>query len=189
MCRTSLVALALTLTLAGCLGDDSDTGPVNPRAARDLAAVRLDPQAAAASLNAYRGSKGLRPTRLDPTLTAMAQRQADAMIAGNTMSHDVAGSFPSRLAASGLDATEAGENLGEGYYSLQDAMSGWRNSPEHDANLLMANATRLGIAIAKDPRTHYGVYWAMELAADPRPHATEPGLLTSSSGAPVVARP
>ena len=68
-------------------------------------------------------------------------------------------------------------------------MTGWRNSPEHDANLLMKNATRLGIAIAKDPHTHYGVYWAMELAAEPRPRPSNAGLLMSSSGTPILVRP
>jgi uncharacterized protein YkwD len=189
MRRSPLVALPFALALAGCVGDELDTSPIDPRAERDVAAVHLDPAAAAAALNAYRASHGLAPARIDPALTAMAQRQADAMAAGNKMSHDVAGSFASRLAASGADPTEAGENLGGGYYSLQEAMAGWRNSPEHDANLLMTNATRLGVAIAKDPRTHYGVYWAMELAAEPRSHPSGAGLLMSSSGEPIVVRP
>jgi hypothetical protein len=189
MRRSRLLALSFTLALAGCVGDELDTGPIDPHAERDLAAVHLDPASAAAALNAYRASHGLGPARLDPALTAMAQRQADAMAAGNKMSHDVGGSFASRLAASGADPTEAGENLGGGYYSLQEAMTGWRNSPEHNANLLMMNATRLGIAIAKDPRTHYGVYWAMELAAEPRPRPSGAGSLVSSSGEPIVVRP
>jgi uncharacterized protein YkwD len=189
MHRSRLVALSFTLALAGCVGDAIDTGPIDPHAERDVAAVHLDPAAAAAALNAYRASHGLGPTRLDPALSAMAQRQADAMVAGNKMSHDVAGGFASRLAASGADPTEAGENLGGGYYSLQEAMAGWRNSPEHNANLLIVNATRLGIAIAKDPRTHYGVYWALELAAEPRPRPSGAGLLMSSSGERIVVRP
>ena len=189
MRREIIVTFGFTLALAGCVGDELDTGPINSHAERDVAAVHLDPAAAAAVLNAYRASHGLGPARLDPALTAMAQRQADAMAAANKMSHDVAGGFASRLAASGADPTEAGENLGGGYYSLQEAMTGWRNSPEHNANLLMINATRLGIAIAKDPRTHYGVYWALELAAEPRPRPSGAGLLTSTSGEPIVVRP
>ena len=97
----------------------------------------------------------------------MAQRQADAMVAANGMSHNVAGGFASRLAAAGVGASEAGENLGGGYYSVQEAMTGWRNSPEHDANLRLAAATRMGVAIAKDPSTEYKVYWALELAGEP----------------------
>ena len=67
-------------------------------------------------------------------------------------------------------------------------MTGWRNSPEHNGNLLMPKATRLGIAIAKDPRTHYGVYWAMELAAEPRARSNGSGL-TSYFDAPIAVRP
>jgi uncharacterized protein YkwD len=186
MAPLRFVALSLVLALAAC-GEAPDTSPINPHAAADLASVHLDPAAAASALNAYRASRGIKPVRLDPALTEMARRQADAMVAKNEMSHDVAGSFTSRLAAAKVDATEAGENLGGGYYSLGEAMTGWRNSPEHDANLRIAAATRFGIAIAKDPRTHYGVYWAMEMAADPRPKA-EPGLLMSTSGAPVLAQ-
>jgi uncharacterized protein YkwD len=173
------LALTFCLFLAAC-GADVDGGPLNPNAGRDLAAVRLDPAQALASLNAYRARSGLKPARLDPALMLMAQRQADAMAAGNRMSHDIGGSFPSRLAAAGVDATEAGENLGGGYYSLAEAMTGWETSPEHDANLRIANATRFGIAIAKDPRTHYGVYWAMEMAAEPRPAGSGPFMSTAS---------
>jgi uncharacterized protein YkwD len=95
----------------------------------------------------------------------MAERQAQAMAASGTMSHEVAGAFSSRLAASGIKST-AGENLGEGYMSFDEAFSGWRSSAGHDANLLMPDATRFGIALAKNPSADYGAYWAMMVAAE-----------------------
>ena len=159
-----LSALLATALLAGCY--ETPLAPLDARLDNRLADVRLDPQALEASLNAYRAAHGLAPVRLDSQLTAMAQRQADAMVAGNALSHDVAGAFRARLAASGVEADEAGENLGAGYFSVDEAMEGWRGSAEHDANLRMAGATRIGVAIAKSPHTHYGVYWALELAAD-----------------------
>jgi hypothetical protein len=181
------VVLLAALALAGCGGDALQTGPIDARVMRSVAGAHVDPAAAVAALNAYRASHGLGSVRLDPALAAMARRQADAMVAGNALSHDVGGSFPSRLAAAGVDTTEAGENLGGGYYSLDEAMNGWRGSPEHDANLLMAHATRFGIALAKDPRTRFGVYWAMEVAAEPRRRECGSALLTSFSGEPVAA--
>jgi hypothetical protein len=54
---------------------------------------------------------------------------------------------------------------------------------------LIARATRFGIALAKDARTQYRVYWAMEVAAEPRRPARGPALLTSTSGEPVATRP
>jgi uncharacterized protein YkwD len=162
--RSALLALAMASLLAACAMEPLT--PIDSRLARQLDNVRLDPVAAESAVNAYRASRGLKPLRLDPALTAMAQRQADAMVAGDALSHTVGGVFTTRLAAAGVAATEAGENLGAGYFSLDEAMAGWRGSAEHDANLRMAGATRMGVAIAKSPHTHYGVYWALELAAD-----------------------
>ena len=157
-------ALAAAALLAGC--GEEPLAPIDSRLGRQIDSVRLNPGAAEAAINAYRSSRGLKPLRLDPALTAMAQRQANAMVAGNALSHNVGGPFLTRLAAAGVVATEAGENLGAGYFSLDEAMAGWRSSAEHDANLRMAGFTRMGVAIAKSPSTHYGVYWALELAAD-----------------------
>jgi len=167
-----LIRLAASLFAALLLAACSSAPPreaASPATVRAIAAVRLDPAEALADLNAYRVGLGLAPVRLDPALTAMSQTQAGAMVAANKMSHDVSGSFTSRLAAAGVATSEAGENLGAGYRSVAEAMDGWRHSPEHDANLRLARVTRFGIALAKDPTTQYGVYWAMMVAAEPPP--------------------
>jgi uncharacterized protein YkwD len=161
------VALAAALALAGCGGEASRPGPISPQALRAIANAHVDPAAAAAMLTAYRASHGLGPVRLDAALSAMAQRQANAMVAANELSHDVAGGFSSRVLAAGLDTPRAAENVGGGYYSIEEMFKGWRDSPDHNANLLMPQATRFGIAIAKDARTQLRVYWAMEVAAEP----------------------
>ncbi|HZZ60829.1 MAG TPA: CAP domain-containing protein [Roseiarcus sp.] len=182
--RTLVLAGLAALALAGCAGEPEPrlTHRLSPQA---IGAVRLDPNAAVSALNAYRGSRGLKAVRLDPALTAMAERQAKAMAAGDVLSHDVAGAFPARLAESGIDTWKAGENLGGGYMSLAEAMTGWRESHAHDANLLIPEGTRFGIAIAKNPDTQYGVYWAMEIAAEPAPatRQTEAPFLSQSGGA------
>jgi uncharacterized protein YkwD len=187
---TYAAALISALSLCGCGGGEPLlNGPVDPRIERQVAAVHLDPAAAVNALTAYRASRGLGPVRLDPTLTAMAQRQADAMVAANELSHNIAGAFTSRIYAAHVDTPRAAENLGGGYYSMEEAFAGWRASPEHNANMLMPQATRLGIAIAKDPRTRLRVYWAMELAAEPdKPAGHEAGLVSTLGGL-VVAHP
>jgi uncharacterized protein YkwD len=163
----ALVAFAALFVLAGCDSERPETQAVSRPTASKLAALHLEPAASTAKLNAYRVEKGLNPLRLDPALTAMAERQARAMAESGTMSHDVAGSLSARLAASGINAP-TGENLGAGYLSFDDALVGWRASPGHDANLLMSGATRFGIALAKNPRDAYGAYWAMEVGAEAR---------------------
>ncbi|AMJ60773.1 CAP domain-containing protein [Bosea sp. PAMC 26642] len=165
-CR-NLAAFALLLLIAGCAGEPRRTTPLAPKAAERLATVRVDPAAAARILNDYRRGRGLSPVTLDPALSAMAQRQADAMVASNTLSHDTGGSFGARVHAAGLDASRAAENLGAGYYSTEEAFAGWKTSSGHDANLRMAEATRFGIALAKDPGTRYGAWWAFVIAGEP----------------------
>ena len=160
---TRRVALGLPLILAGCASEVA-APPVSRRA---LDAVRLDPAEATDWLNAYRAQSGLRRIELDPQLTALSQGQADAMAAADKVSHDVRGAFSVRLAASGVRAGEAGENVCAGYFSTRDAMEAWRASPEHDVNLRMASATRFGVALAKNPRSPWGAFWAMAIASPP----------------------
>jgi len=162
-----LVLLAVALLAAGCAGEPRRTTPLDSRAVERLAAVTLDPAEAERIFNAYRASHGLGPVRLDPVLTGMAQRQADAMARANSLSHTVAGNFASRSHGAGLDAARSAENLGGGYYSTQEAFTGWRKSSGHDANLRMKEATRFGIALAKDPQTQYRAWWALVVAGEP----------------------
>lgn len=162
-----LLAATLVLLAAGCAGEPRRETPLDPRATARLEAVKLDPAEATRIFNAYRASQGLGPVRLDPALNAMAQRQADAMARANALSHDAAGSFAARVHAAGLDAPRAAENLGGGYYSTEEAFAGWRASSGHDANLRIREATRFGIALAKDPQTRYRAWWALVVAGEP----------------------
>src|SRR5262249_61661298 len=66
--------------------------------------------------------------------------------------------------ASGYDAKTAAENISAGYQTLAEAFSGWRDSTPHRANMLLAGATRMGIAAVYTPASKYKVYWAMILA-------------------------
>ncbi len=163
--RSGAVSLGLILVFAGC-SVAPETHVVAPRAA--LARASLNPAVATAELNAYRAEKGLQPIRLDPALNAMAERQAEAMAASGAVSHDVAGSFSARLAAGGIESVMAGENVGAGYGSFDEALASWRASPGHNENLLMPGATRFGVGLAKTPGAGYGTYWAMEVADEPR---------------------
>ncbi len=160
---TRRAALLLPLAIAGCAQEIP--APLVSR--RKLDAVRLDAAEAVAWLNAYRARQGLGPVRIDPALTALAQAQAEAMAAADRVSHDVKGPFAFRLASAGVRAGEAGENVCAGYFSTDDAMAAWRASPEHDVNLRLRSATRFGIALAKNPRSPWGAFWAMAIASPP----------------------
>jgi uncharacterized protein YkwD len=159
---TRRAALFAPLFLAACAAEPP-TPALNRRA---LDATRLDRDAALAWLNAYRAKAGLRPVALDPELNALAERQAQAMAEADKVSHDVIGGFSTRLAASSVKTQEAGENVCAGYFSTQAAMQAWADSPEHDANLRLRSATRFGVALAKNPASQWGAFWAMAVASD-----------------------
>lgn len=161
-----LALFAIALLAAGCAGEPQRTTSQDQRATDRLATVRLDPAEATRIFNAYRASQGLGPVRLDPALTAMAQRQANAMAASNSLSHDAAGNFTARVHAAGLNGARVAENVGGGYYSTAEAFAGWRASGGHDVNLRMPEATRFGIALAKNPQSQYRAWWALVVSSD-----------------------
>src|SRR5436190_11623274 len=66
-------------------------------------------------ISRYRREHGLSSVRIDPQLTAIAERQAKAMAASGTMDHSVAGSFASRISAAGTGV--AAENIAAGTHS------------------------------------------------------------------------
>jgi uncharacterized protein YkwD len=134
---------------------------------RDMAAggAELDAPTAASMLSGYRANNGLGSVTIDPDLMRLADAQARAMAAHDKLDHNVIRAFPERLKAGGYGASVAAENIGAGYHTLAEAFSGWRDSPPHRANMLLAGATRIGIAAAYAPKSKYRVFWALILAA------------------------
>lgn len=115
----------------------------------------VDAKAAAAAISAYRRRRGLGAVRPDQILTTAAEQQARAVAAAGDLSH---GDFAGRMERLGQDA--AWENLALGPTTIAGVIQLWRESPGHDRNLLMRDATRIGIARvdAEAP------YWALVLA-------------------------
>jgi uncharacterized protein YkwD len=160
-----LVAMALPVLLGGCFGVAEP--PAEPSFYRSLAASDepVDAAAAASMISGYRSNNGLTAVSVDPELMKLAQAQAEAMASRDKLDHNVSRAFNERLKAQGYRAREAAENVGAGYHTLAEAFSGWRDSPPHRANMLLAGATRMGIAAVRAPQSKYKVYWALILAA------------------------
>jgi hypothetical protein len=120
-----------------------------------------DPQS---EISAYRKSHGLSAVTVDPKLTELARKQANAMAERRSMDHDVYGSFSSRMASYG--AVSAAENIAMGTKTFGDTFAIWKGSWGHNANLLKRNVTRIGLASAS---SHGTTYWALILAAPAEP--------------------
>jgi uncharacterized protein YkwD len=157
------LSVALALAVAGCA---SEPLPSQPSFYQSLAheGARLDPEAAASMISGYRRNNQLGDVTLDPQLMKMAEDQARAMATRDKLDHNVAGNFKDRLRKSGYRAQTGAENIGAGYHTLAEAFSGWRDSPQHKANMLLKDATHMGIAAVYVPNTKYKVFWALVLA-------------------------
>jgi uncharacterized protein YkwD len=159
-----LVAILALLVLASCAAEY--VPKAEPSFYRNLAqpGTQLDVAAAASMISGYRTNNGLPAVTLDPELMRMAEAQAAIMAKRDKLDHNAGKPFVMRLKASGYDAKRAAENIGAGYHTLAEAFSGWRDSPPHNANMLLAGATRIGIAAVYTPASKYKVYWALILA-------------------------
>ena len=138
---------------------------------RDLATsdASLDAAAAQSMISGYRANNGLGAVTIDPELMKLAADQARTMAARDKLDHDVGRPFQARIQSSGFDAAVAVENIGAGYHTLAEAFSGWRDSPPHRENMLLRDATRIGIAAVYAPKSKYHVFWALILAAPDGP--------------------
>ena len=99
----------------------------------------------------------------DATLDRIALEQARAMAAKDDLSHEVLGPFNKRVAPAG--AGRAAENIAYGYESFEKTLGQWIDSSGHRKNLLLHNASRVGVASAKDA-SGKRTYWAMVIAGD-----------------------
>jgi len=99
----------------------------------------------------------------DATLDRIALEQARAMAAKDDLSHEVLGPFNRRMAPS--RAGRAAENIAYGYESFEKTLGQWIDSSGHRKNLLLHNASRVGVASAKDA-SGKRTYWAMVIAGD-----------------------
>ncbi len=146
-----MTSRAIAVLIAAC----TLAWPVHSASAAEASAAEL--------ISHFRHEHGEGTVTIDPTLNRIALEQARAMAARNTLDHSVLGSFSARIAPS--RAGRAAENIAYGYDTFPKTLDQWINSSEHRKNLLLHNATRVGIASAKDA-TGKRTYWSMEIAGD-----------------------
>jgi uncharacterized protein YkwD len=151
--------------LGGCTADrPPPSGEPSMYVSMAAAEAELDAAAAASMISGYRANNGLTAVTLDPELMKLADAQARAMAGHDKLDHNVIRDFGERLKIAGYKSTVAAENIGAGYHTLAEAFSGWRDSPPHRQNMLLAGAARIGIATAYAPKSKYRVFWALILA-------------------------
>jgi hypothetical protein len=131
-----------------------------------LAAPAMAAESPAELISGFRLKHGEVRVVRDATLDRIALEQARAMAAKDHLSHEVLGPFTRRIAPA--RAGRAAENIAYGYESFEKTLGQWIDSSGHRKNLLLHNASRVGIASARDA-SGKRTYWAMVIAGDYEP--------------------
>ncbi len=155
------LSLLTVFVLAACT--DGPAGKSVPESRITLSQVTLAPEAARAMINHYRARHGLKPVSLAAKLTSAAAAHARDMARQDRISHRGSdGSDPwARVAQTGYGARLAAENIGAGQRSFAEVLQGWKRSPGHNRNLLLRDATNMGIALATRPVGRYRTFWTL----------------------------
>lgn len=143
------------------------SGKTEVNAPGDDKLFALDPNAAQQLINAYREQKGLKPLHLNLKLTEAAFKHSQDLSRNDRISHygsDGSDTWD-RVRRTGYQARVTAENVGTGQSSLKEVFRGWQNSPDHNANLLLADAQEMGIAMVYDPKTQFKTFWTLVLSS------------------------
>lgn len=122
------------------------------------------PQSMLEAINQARENSGLKPLRLRPGLSAVAQGHARAMGLRRRAVHVLDGQDAGdRLASADLAIRTFGENVARGG-SLRLIHDALMKSPSHRANILRSGFTEVGLGVHA---TSDGSYWVCQLFAAP----------------------
>ena len=105
--------------------------------------------------------------RWNEVLARAARGHSEDMASGNYFSHNSRdGAGPAaRVERAGYDYGRTAENIAAGQMTPEAAMTAWVTSPGHCANLMSAEYTEMGVAMASNRHSSMGAYWTQVLAA------------------------
>jgi hypothetical protein len=129
--------------------------------------------------NKERESAGLKPLRVNPSLTKAAELKAQDMFENNYWSHvSPAGKEPwDFILGQEYDYSYAGENLAKNFNDSKGVVNAWMKSPSHRENLLSGNYDEIGFAIVNGTLDGYKTTLVVQMFGRPR----DPAFLASSN--------
>jgi hypothetical protein len=111
-------------------------------------------------ISAFRHQNGEGSVAISAAFVRIAQEQANAMAARDSLDHNALAPFSSRIGRSGF--SHAAENIAYGHNDFPSTLKQWINSTGHRANLLLHGAKWIGVAHARNGKR---TYWAMVIGA------------------------
>lgn len=113
-------------------------------------------------VNEERAKQGLKPLKLDSTLSKATQKRAKEMPKKFEHTRPDGSSFESVFKeVNYTNFNTAAENISAGSNEVQDTVKRWMDSPGHRANILNKNMTKVGMAYYESPNSEYEHYWVM----------------------------
>ena len=170
---TSSLRLLAAVALAAVALSACSRGPVTPTneppfyRRLDLGGGPVDPASSLSMINQYRANNGLQPLVWDPTLARIAQAQSDRMAVLDRAHSTEEAALDRELTANGIVYASFLANFSAGYRTFAEAFSGWRESRQHNATMLSAKASRVGLATAHAPHSKYRIFWTL-VVVEPR---------------------
>ncbi|MDO8561849.1 MAG: CAP domain-containing protein [bacterium] len=122
----------------------------------------------------------------DPLLAQAAQKKADDMAAKSYFAHvSPDGKTPWYwLDSVGYTYSYAGENLAVNFTDSMDVETAWMNSPEHHANIVKPEYTRVGIGTSQGTYKGEATTFVVQLFATPAYAETAPVVASAAAPAP-----
>jgi uncharacterized protein YkwD len=118
------------------------------------------------ALNAYRIENGLNPLSYSRRLELSGDAQVEDLYTRSFFAHvNPDGENPGDRALDvGFCHKYVGENIAAGQISVAAVMQAWKNSPDHNENMLEPKYAYVGMGFYIDPTGRR--YWAQEFAYD-----------------------
>jgi uncharacterized protein YkwD len=160
--RLSIIAAALTLALVGSTSGARPAAAAPETTCATDATLDTEERAFLALINNHRLQNGLQPLAASYSLTrASAWKSTDVGVNRYFGHSDFLGrTWDQRIRDCGyLYNTWLGENIAAGVQTAQQAFDIWKNSAGHNANMLGANYTAIGIGRAYAQGSPFGWYW------------------------------
>ena len=160
-----LASLFVSVMLA--LGTFASIGPAPVVAQESGYAPDGEEWAFVELVNAYRGQLGLGPLTLNYELGAAADYHSVDMATYNYFSHSLADGTDAgaNIQNFGYTGFPYAENIAAGMATAQEVLTGWQNSPEHNATMTSPQYTEIGIGRHYGEGTQYGWYWTATYGA------------------------
>lgn len=148
-------------------------------------------------INDYRAGLGLGTLQASDLLSDSADKHNSDMGKYGFFSHYTVdsdwfspGASPwDRMAACGYDFnTWMGENIAAGYTTAEKVFIAWKNSPNHNENMVNPDFTVVGISLVYVAGSTYRYYWTTDFGGhvDQTAHALSPAPTTTTTAAPTT---